>query len=71
VSKVVIIKCNSYEQQVVDDAVERGVSLLGGVVEFVNSADKVLLKPNLLIGDPPKHLSQRHRQPPVVHNYCI
>ena len=47
-SKVAVIPCEGYEAKEVYEAVERGVSLLGGWERFVKTDEKVLLKPNLL-----------------------
>jgi uncharacterized protein (DUF362 family)/Pyruvate/2-oxoacid:ferredoxin oxidoreductase delta subunit len=53
-SKVAIIKCENYDQTEVDEAVARGLELLGGLKQFVNPEDYVLLKPNLLSGNKPE-----------------
>lgn len=50
-SKVAIIKCDSYEYEKVLKSVKRGLELLGGVTEFVKTGEKILLKPNLLSAD--------------------
>lgn len=47
-SKVAVIPCGGYEAKEVYEAVERGVSLLGGWERFVKTNEKILLKPNLL-----------------------
>lgn len=47
-SRVAVIPCGGYEQELVYDAIERGVSLLGGWDRFIKPEEKILLKPNLL-----------------------
>lgn len=55
---VAIIKCDSYEYNKVHESVERGINLLGGVEKFVIPGEKILLKPNLLMGaDPGKSIT--------------
>ncbi len=45
---VVLVPLDNYEQKNVDAAVEKGLSLLGGVESIIGKDEKVLLKPNLL-----------------------
>lgn len=47
-STVAVIPCRGYEQELVYEAVETGISLLGGWDRFVEPEEKLLLKPNLL-----------------------
>ena len=49
-SKVALVKCESYEYNEVKKAVKRGIDLIGGVNKFADKKEKVLLKPNLLMG---------------------
>jgi uncharacterized protein (DUF362 family)/Pyruvate/2-oxoacid:ferredoxin oxidoreductase delta subunit len=53
ISRVALIKCDTYDYQVVEDAVERGLNLLGGISSFAKEGEKILLKPNVLIGSNP------------------
>lgn len=59
-SKVVLVRCNSYNQQEVNQAVARGLELLGGVKTFVKANEKILLKVNLLAGDVPEKCVTTH-----------
>jgi uncharacterized protein (DUF362 family)/NAD-dependent dihydropyrimidine dehydrogenase PreA subunit len=59
-SKVVIIRCNSYNQQEVNLAISRGMELLGGANTFVKANEKILLKVNLLAGDVPEKCVTTH-----------
>lgn len=58
--KVVLVRCESYEEEVLDKSVARGLELLGGANTFFSPADKVLIKPNVLIGDPPEKNTTTH-----------
>ena len=59
-SKVAIVKCNSYDQPLVNAAVARGLELIGGLDRFVSEGEKVLLKPNLVAADPPERCATTH-----------
>lgn len=59
-AKVALIKCESYNYPDVKDAVERGLSLIGGVETFVKAGEKILLKPNLLTGEQPEKCVTTH-----------
>ncbi len=52
-ARVALVRCDSYEQAVVDDAVRRGLVLLGGAERFVTSGESIVLKPNLLVASSP------------------
>lgn len=62
-SKVAVIRCESYAYDSVKDAVKRGLELIGGPLAFVQPGEKILLKPNLLSADPPEKCVTTH---PVV-----
>jgi uncharacterized protein (DUF362 family)/Pyruvate/2-oxoacid:ferredoxin oxidoreductase delta subunit len=36
------------------DAVQRGIALLGGMEQFIHPGERILLKPNVLVGDAPE-----------------
>ena len=59
-SDVAIISCGSYKDAEVRAAVERGIDLLGGVGQFVQPNEKILLKLNWLTGDPPEMCVTTH-----------
>lgn len=42
-------RCESYDQQAVEEALRRLLSLLGGIERFVRPSDRVLVKPNLIV----------------------
>ncbi|MCL2412059.1 MAG: DUF362 domain-containing protein, partial [Treponema sp.] len=47
-SKVVVLRCESYDSEAVFSAVKKGIDLLGGITSLVEPSEKILLKPNLL-----------------------
>ncbi|MCR4434329.1 MAG: DUF362 domain-containing protein [Clostridiales bacterium] len=59
-SKVAVVRCESYEYPQVKSAVERGIHLLGGAGAFAKPGEKILLKPNLLAADSPEKCSTTH-----------
>jgi|ERR1035437_3084598 uncharacterized protein (DUF362 family)/NAD-dependent dihydropyrimidine dehydrogenase PreA subunit len=59
-SKVALIRCESYDYDEVKKAVVRGLELIGGAEKFVKSGQKVLLKPNLLVGELPGKCVNTH-----------
>lgn len=59
-SRVVLIKCDSYDESMVKDAVQRGIDLLGGGSKFAAPGEKILLKPNLLVAEVPQKCVTTH-----------
>jgi uncharacterized protein (DUF362 family)/ferredoxin len=59
-SRVALVQCGSYRISEVERAVARGLELLGGVGSFVASGDKIVLKPNLLVGRSPERCVTTH-----------
>jgi len=53
-AQVAVIKCDTYDYEHVYDAVEAGLKLLGGISNFVREGEKILIKPNVLIGTNPE-----------------
>lgn len=56
--RVALIRCEDYQD--VLEKLSSGVDLLGGVNQFCAPGDKLLLKPNLLVGDKPEHGTTTH-----------
>ena len=54
-SKVALVKCDTYNNVDVLKAVRAGLDLLGGVSAFVKPGDRIVLKPNVLIGTSPNN----------------
>jgi len=63
-SQVSIVRCASYEQAAVTQAVRDAVEKLGGLRTFVKPGQNVLIKPNLLSAKPPERAVTTH--PTVV-----
>jgi uncharacterized protein (DUF362 family)/Pyruvate/2-oxoacid:ferredoxin oxidoreductase delta subunit len=59
-SKVALIRCCSYEKDEVGAAVKRGLALLGGPEAFVKAGEKILLKPNWIMAQPPESCATTH-----------
>jgi uncharacterized protein (DUF362 family)/ferredoxin len=59
-SKVAVIKCDDYDEQKVNAAVERGLNLIGGLSSFVQTGEKIVLKPNVLVGSDPQRCVCTH-----------
>ncbi|MFC2065901.1 DUF362 domain-containing protein [Chloroflexota bacterium] len=68
-SQVAVIKCDTYDNEKVYDAVEAGLKLLGGISNFVKEGEKILIKPNVLIGTNPEKCVCTH--PSVFRAVCI
>ena len=56
--RVALVKCADYKHAM--EALALGVDLLGGVASFCAAGERLLLKPNLLLGDSPKRGSTTH-----------
>jgi uncharacterized protein (DUF362 family)/NAD-dependent dihydropyrimidine dehydrogenase PreA subunit len=54
-SKVALIYCDTYELDVVREAIKKGFSLLGSAELFARKNEKIVIKPNMLVGDPAKN----------------
>jgi uncharacterized protein (DUF362 family)/Pyruvate/2-oxoacid:ferredoxin oxidoreductase delta subunit len=54
-SKVALIKCTTYDTNEVLTAVRAGLDLLRGISAFVKPGDRIVLKPNVLIGTSPNN----------------
>jgi uncharacterized protein (DUF362 family)/NAD-dependent dihydropyrimidine dehydrogenase PreA subunit len=59
-SKVALVRCSSYELSEVRQAVSKGMSLIGGMGNFVKGDEKIVLKANLLAGDFPEKCVTTH-----------
>ena len=59
-SKVALVRCESYEPEAVSKAVAKGLDLLGGMSQFIQPDERIVLKPNLLVGDAPDKLIGPH-----------
>ncbi|KUG03730.1 iron-sulfur cluster-binding protein [hydrocarbon metagenome] len=57
---VALVRCEDYDYSHVKTAVEIGLELLGGPERFIQSGEKILLKPNLLAPAPPEECVTTH-----------
>ena len=53
-SVVALVRCESYDADSVHAAVKKGIDLLGGADRFASPGERILLKPNILSGEPPE-----------------
>ncbi|MCL1849736.1 MAG: DUF362 domain-containing protein [Clostridiales bacterium] len=67
-SKVALIRCESYDEAEVKASVLRGLDLLGGASAFVAPGDKILLKPNWIMAVSPDRHATTH--PAVFKAVC-
>ncbi len=67
-STVALVRCPGYDPDEVYRALRRGVELLGGLDRFVRSGEQILLKPNILAGEPPEKAVTTH---PSVLVGCV
>lgn len=59
-SRVAVVRCASYDEEVVQDAVARGLELLGGAGVFASAGERLVLKPNLLVPSAPDKAVTTH-----------
>jgi len=67
-SRVVLIYCDSYKDNTVQEAIQRGLDLLGGPSAFVKPGEKILLKPNWIVAVPPSRCATTH--PAIFRAVC-
>lgn len=67
-SRVILVPCETYDAEVVYEAVKTGVGLLGGIKQFSDREETVLLKPNLLKRADPDRAVTTH--PAVFRAVC-
>ena len=59
-TKVALIRCEKYDDAQVIHSIKKGMDLLGGTSLFVKPGDKIVLKPNVLIGSDPDKCVTTH-----------
>jgi len=59
-SQVALIRCDTYDEGEVYEAVRKGLELIGGVSHFVSSEESIVLKPNVLFGTNPENCVCTH-----------
>ena len=53
-SVVALIGCDTYDDEKVHEAVKAGLDLLGGISHFIKPGERIVLKPNVLLGTSPE-----------------
>jgi len=59
-SAVALVRCTTYDAQDVREAVDRGIELLGGLAQFIQRGESILIKPNLLVPRSPERAVTTH-----------
>ena len=59
-SKVILLPCANYDEEAVYAAVRQGLTLLGGLRQFVSPEEHILIKPNLLKNAAPEKAVTTH-----------
>lgn len=59
-SKVVVLKCEEYNADIIEEKLRYGIDLLGGIELFVTAGEKILLKPNIITGRSPEAAATTH-----------
>lgn len=59
-STVALVKCDTYDDEHVRQAVEEGLDLLGGISRFIKPGERIVVKPNVLIGTNPQKCVTTH-----------
>lgn len=59
-TRVALIRCETYRFEEVLRSLRRGIDLLGGLDILFSPREPILLKPNLLVGDPPEKAVTTH-----------
>lgn len=59
-STVALIKCNTYDDKRVYEAVEAGLDLLGGISSFIKPGERIVIKPSVLFGMNPQKCVTTH-----------
>lgn len=57
---VSIVRCSDYNDAKISQALRKAIDLIGGMSAFVKEGDRVLLKPNLILGKPPEKAVTTH-----------
>lgn len=59
-SRVSVVKCDTYDDKKVYKAIKLGVDLLGGISLFVKPEERIVIKPNVLVGVNPQKCVTTH-----------
>ena len=53
-TRVAVLRCEDYDDTKVLEVIKRGIDLLGGTSVFVKSGERIVIKPDILVGTNPK-----------------
>ena len=59
-TKIALVRCDIYEDDRVYKAVSDGINLLGGISQFARPAERIVMKPNVLLGTNPEKCVTTH-----------
>jgi len=59
-SVVALVSCGTYDEAQVASAIETGIELLGGAARFFRPNEKIVMKPNILLGTDPRKCVTTH-----------
>ena len=59
-SKVVLVKCDTYDDEQVYNAIKAGFDLVGGISHFIKPGERIVIKPNVLSGTNPQKCVTTH-----------
>jgi len=59
-SGVALVRCETYDDNQVYEAIRSGLDLLGGISRFAKPGERIVLKPNVLIGSKPEKSVTTH-----------
>ncbi len=59
-TKVAVVRCDTYADDKVSEAIQVGLDLLGGVSVFVKPGERIVMKPNVLLGTNPEKCITTH-----------
>ena len=59
-SKVALVRCDSYDEAEVYNTVRKGIDFIGGISCFAKTGEKIVLKPNVLVGVNPERCVTTH-----------
>ncbi|MFC1907626.1 DUF362 domain-containing protein, partial [Chloroflexota bacterium] len=59
-SIVALVQCDTYDDEEVNSAIETGFQLLGGASDFFKADERIVIKPNVLLGTSPQKCVTTH-----------
>ena len=59
-TRVALVRCDTYDDEQVYRAVQAGLELLGGISRFVKAGERIVMKPNVLVGTHPDRCVSTH-----------